>query len=286
MYQFRIHFQRRLLQALLLATVIAPVHAADTTTTTETKTDPAVATTSGQATVETRYVGKFSAFAGSDENAQSLYRGLRTGSSITLEGPGTGGTTGTNTVQIDPPTRPMGNGNVYISTALARQQLANYGITDPTPQQLQAALTGGTIQPADPSASPVDLKGILVQRADGMGWGGIAKASGMNLGQVVSGLRSSKFTAMSSGNTNQGVTTAAGTTVQSKVSDHSGHGRSELASSRGMVTAAGGPVQTGGAMFHGGGRSAGAGITTLSGTSGSGRSGMHAQGHGKGLSKN
>ena len=39
----------------------------------------------------------------------------------------------------------MGFGNVYISLALAKQQLSTLGITQPTPQQLQAALTGGTI---------------------------------------------------------------------------------------------------------------------------------------------
>jgi hypothetical protein len=33
----------------------------------------------------------------------------------------------------------MGYGNVYISPALAKQQLSTMGITQPTPQQLQAA---------------------------------------------------------------------------------------------------------------------------------------------------
>lgn len=304
MYQYRNSVARGLLYALLLAAGVSPVLGADTVTGTTS------GTTEGQSRVQTRYVGEFGAFAGSDENAQSLYSGLRSGSSITLASPSSGsGGAGTGGVQIDPPTRPMGNGNVFISTALARQQLANHGITDPTPQELQAALTGGTIKPAGPDAAPVELKGILVQRADGMGWGSIAKASGMNLGQIISGMRSSKPATLSSGSgTTAGggsVTTAAGTDAAVRPRNGSttatnasaGHGRSALAPSRGIVTAAGGPVTANGVRAHGGGRSAGvgagasvstsagAGIATLSGVAGPGRSGLHAQGQGKGLAK-
>jgi hypothetical protein len=38
----------------------------------------------------------------------------------------------------------MGHDNVFIWLALAKQQLGEAGITKPTPQQLQAALTGGS----------------------------------------------------------------------------------------------------------------------------------------------
>jgi hypothetical protein len=168
---------------------------------------------SRQARVQSRFISDFGEFAGSEDNARSLYSGLRNGTQITLASTTTagGGAAGTAVVQFEPPTRPMGNGNVFISTALARQQLASYGITNPTPQQLQAALTGGTIIPADATAKPVVLKGILVQRADGMGWGSIAKASGTNLGKVVSGLNN-PASANTAGSTSagSGVTTACG----------------------------------------------------------------------------
>jgi len=133
--------------------------------------------------LQTRFVRDFSSFSGSEANAQSLYIGLKHGTRITLAAPSattSGGSIATPVVQFDPPTRPMGNGNVFICVALAKQQLANYGITEPTPQQLQAALTSGTIQPSG-STKPVVLKGILVQRSDGMGWGSIAKKAGMNM---------------------------------------------------------------------------------------------------------
>ncbi|MDA1106968.1 MAG: hypothetical protein O2845_01000 [Proteobacteria bacterium] len=82
----------------------------------------------------------------------------------------------------------MGNGNVYNSLALAEQQLANIGVTDPTPEQIQAALNGGTVTGAD--GASYELQGILQMRSEGMGWGQIAKSQGMNLGKVVSSMKS------------------------------------------------------------------------------------------------
>ena len=141
--------------------------------------------------LQIRFVRDFREFAGSEVNAQSLYTGLKHGTRITLAAPSmmtNRGSIATPVVQFDPPPRPMGNGNVFISAALAKQQLANYGITEPTPQQLQAALTSGSIQPAG-GTKPVVLKGILVQRAEGMGWGSIAKNAGMKIGNVGKGFK-------------------------------------------------------------------------------------------------
>lgn len=237
---------RNLIVAILLSAATALAVAADPVTTQGGVQQPS--TSRDQTRVQTRFTKIFGEFAGSGENAQSLYSGLRNGTQITLSSPAStsGGTAGTSVVQFDPPTRPMGNGNVFISLALAKQQLANYGNTDPTPQQIQAALTGGTIVPADPTAGPVVLKGILVQRADGMGWGRIAKASGMNLGKVVSGIKSNKAEITAGSLSGGGVTTATGAPVQSRSGTGSGghapstnRGKSLDAPSRGVVTAAG-----------------------------------------------
>lgn len=295
MHAFPIRHSRMLAAALLLAATAVPAAAADVVTTAPATTQ--AGTTDGQSKVQARYVGEFGAFAGSEDNAQSLYSGLRNGARITLTGPGAG-SNGTTVVQFDPPTRPMGNGNVTIATALAREQLASYGITEPTPQQLQAALTGGAIQPADPTVSPVVLKGVLVQRADGMGWGNIARASGTNLGSVVSGLRSARSVS-ASGTTSgaassRGLTTAAGgsSTPRTGVTKadamrSADHGRSAYTPSRGIVTADGSPVAAGRLSMQGGVRAGHAGnsLGATGGVSASGRSAANPQGQGKGLTK-
>lgn len=124
----------------------------------------------------------FSDFAGSSANAQSLVQGLRTGSAITLSG-----STGQGSVTFQSPTSPLGNGEVAVSLGLAQQSLAGYGIDDPTPQQLQAALVGGTV--TAPDGSQVRLAGVLALRQSGMGWGKIAQTYGVKLGDVVSDTR-------------------------------------------------------------------------------------------------
>lgn len=97
---------------------------------------------------------------GSPSNAQLLVTGLRDGTDIKL-----GSTT------IDPPTGKMGYGEVNIALALAKASLDKQGITSPTADQLNAALTG--------------TNGVLTQRAAGQGWGQIANAMGFRLGELV-----------------------------------------------------------------------------------------------------
>lgn len=286
-----------------LLTAPAAIAAEPVASQTEVRQTDMLGTSHGQTRVQTRLASDFSAFAGSQENAQSLFTGLRNGSPITLSSTSiAGGATDTTLLTFDPVTRPMGNGNVFISLALARQQLAGYGITDPTPQQIQAALTGGTITSGGTTAKPIVLKGILTQRADGMGWGDIAKSSGMNLGQVVSGLKSHNagiVTGAAAG-ASTGLTTPTGAAVQSNANVNasggvaeSGRGNSANAPghnrSSGIVSATGGTLGGGlnanaQAGAHVGG--SGAGIVTGGGVTGSARGGANAQGQGKGLLKN
>ncbi len=252
----------------------------------------------GATTVQTRLVSEFGAFTGSEANAQSLVTGLRNGTPITLTSPATGSaattTTTTTSLTFDPPTRPMGYGNVFISLALAQEQLASYGITNPTPQQLQAALTGGTITiGSGTTARTVTLQGILAQRADGMGWGAIAKSLGMNLGHVVSGLKSAnqQLTSSSTASTSGSAAPGSGAQTQTQsttTGTTTAHGRAQNAHARGafrgetsgIVTAggAGGGVGAG-ANVNAGARAGGAGIVTGSGAA------ARADGSGQGLAK-
>ncbi len=119
-----------------------------------------------------RTTPRFETFAGSSTNLTSLASGLRSGTPITLTGNG-------QTANFTSPTRPMGYGNITRSLDLAQRQLALQGITNPTPNQLQAALTGGTV--TGPKGT-VNYAGVLQMRSDGMGWGKIAQTVGVHPG--------------------------------------------------------------------------------------------------------
>lgn len=308
--------------AVLVA--LAPVAEAQTAgdVDAQVRTLDSTAANRGQTQVATRIAATFGSLAGSSDNTLALVNALRTGSSVTLTtatapttsmpatttttGPGTGTTTPTatgpgtgtatpttptaTTTTITPPTGKMGWGNVFIALALAKTELANAGITNPTPDQLQAALTGGDVTAAD--GSTVTLKGVLTMRASGMGWGQIAQAEGTKLGPVVSSLKSAKVrvasiapasattapvgtkasrlttaddTTTTSGKTHgHGITTASGSgtsTVSGK-----GHGLTTAAgvasgsSSRGIVTAEGST-----STVHGKGNAYGRGVVTAAG---------------------
>jgi hypothetical protein len=112
-----------------------------------------------QTTERDRLANEYSTFAGSKENAQALVTGLRDGSEIKLEGQTSGFT---------PKTAKMGYGNVNIALALTRADLEKKGISNPTPEQIDAS-----------------LQRILGARADGKGWGEIANSMGFKLGEVV-----------------------------------------------------------------------------------------------------
>lgn len=140
---------------------------------------------SGQTAVNSKTTADFSRFYGQD-NAKLIAGGLRSGTEIHLVSyGGADGKTIISEANFTPPTGSMGNGNVYISMALARQQLINAGINQPTAEQIQTSMVGGTLVPG---GQPVT--GVLQMRASGMGWGQIAHSLGVNLGHVISGMKS------------------------------------------------------------------------------------------------
>jgi hypothetical protein len=134
-----------------------------------------------------RISASFETLAGSEENARSLVDGLRSGGEITLTSEVDG-----QTVQrtFSPATGEQGYGNVFLALGLAEQELVKAGVTEPTAAQLEAALNGGVITVGTgETAKSVELAGVLALRADGQGWGQIAREIGVNPGQVVSNLR-------------------------------------------------------------------------------------------------
>ena len=99
----------------------------------------ASATAKGSGVVTGKIASDFQPFAGSKQNATALVTGLRSGSEIMLT------KNGEPPATFTPPTKSMGYGNVSTSLALAKYQLGQQGITNPTPEQLKTALNGGTI---------------------------------------------------------------------------------------------------------------------------------------------
>ncbi len=179
----------------LSLTGIEPVLATDDSTTLIKQSSTMDQLTSKQSatTATTKFARDFSDFSGSQDNAEALISGLRHSTPILLTGT-------TSDTTITPPTKPMGYGNTYISLSLAKAQLAQYGITQPTPEQLNIALTGGTLSTSSVAADgtlttkTVTLDGILTQRASGLGWGQIAKMNGFKLGPVISGMKATNKT--------------------------------------------------------------------------------------------
>lgn len=271
---------RQCLLAAALLTVASSGVLADTLSTQSRRLD-SLAASRGETRVSNNIAADFTAFSGSPENANSLVQGLRSGSTITLTEPGALPGTGTS-VSFVPPTRPMGYGNTFITLSLAQQQLAGMGIANPTPEQLQAALVGGTL--ATPGGTTT-TSGILQMRADGMGWGQIANNLGYKLGNVVSGLKRANTAVLAQPATSgTGITSASGSALGLQQGKGHGHG---IVSATGtapgaMATGKGGkgqgsPISTG----MGAGAGAASGVTSGMGNHAGGNGMGQARGHGK-----
>ncbi len=248
-------------------TVTLAADSGETTLTTQTRQMDALASTRGETTVSGRISSEFNAFAGSTANAEALVTGLRNGTAITLTTTDQKGATTSTT--FTPPTGKMGYGNVFTSLALAEQQLANLGITQPTAQQLQAALAGGTVTTG---AGQTTLSGVLQMRSQGMGWGQIANSLGTKLGPVISGIKAANAQAASQAAVRTGSAAAATT----------GGANASAGSKSGIVTGAG-TSGTGGPGM-GQGNAYGRGIVTGTGAA-AGQAGAGSAAHGRAAGK-
>src|SRR5215831_7731673 len=273
-------------EVFVLALALNPQAFADTTSTlnTEASRMNSLATSHGETNVTGTISGTFSSFLGSDSPA--VVTGLRNGTPITLTTTTPAATPGSaptvTTTVITPPTGQMGYGNVFTSLALAKQQLGQLGISQPTPQQLQAALTGGPVTTGTgTTATTTQLQGVLTIRSQGMGWGQIAQKQGTRLGPVISGLKNA--------NQNIATTNPSSTVTQSTSSSNgivSGSGKphnsgqnvsGQSRSGEGIVSASGRSMGNGNAygrgIVSGSGQATGgnSGITTAGGQGNSGQ---------------
>ena len=261
------------------------------TLTTEASRMDRMAGTLGETKVVNKLSTDFSSFLGAGSPA--IVTGLRNGTPITLAtttlGPTPSSLPVTTTTTITPPTGKMGFGNVFISLALAKYQLSQMGITQPTPTQLQAALLGGTITTGTgATATSSTLQGILTMRSQDMGWGQIAQRLGVNLGPGLSSLKTANHGLATTGAvapTGSGVVNAGGQPTGSSESGVvSGSGKSVGKS--GKETS--GKSDGGEGIVTGSGRPAGSpsGITTGRGHGyGVSGGGPGSGGQGKGSNK-
>ncbi len=136
----------------------------------------AVAPTTSPA-VSGHYVSRVGAqygdLLGSRENIASLVGGLRNGTPIVFSA---SGAPPVAAAAFASPAGRMGYGDITQTLNLMAKQLAAAGLDRPTPAQLRAALVGGTIAAAAGQATT--LPGILQLRAQGWGWGRIARNLG------------------------------------------------------------------------------------------------------------
>lgn len=140
-----------------------------------------------------RLVARYSTLAGSDAAAADLVERLRTGGdfSVTTQQTTTvtnpDGTTTTTTTPVTTtvanPNGPMGWGEVNITLSIAQALVDGGEAAD-----LQSALTGTstTVTNPDGTTTTTTSGGVLAMRADGAGWGQIAKTLGFNLGSLIS----------------------------------------------------------------------------------------------------
>lgn len=154
-----------------------------------------------EAGVADKVSARFEGFAGSEDNALALVIGLRGGSEVTFvettpatTDPETGDPVDPVEVEtvFTPATGPMGYGEIYIALGLARASLEKLGIMDPTAAEVVASLNGGVVVisagDTPETTEQVELAGVLTLRADGYGWGKIAKTLGLKLGPVMKAL--------------------------------------------------------------------------------------------------
>ena len=107
------------------------------------------------------------AFVGSNANLAGLESGLRNRSTVTL-------TSAAGNATFVPPTSPLASGDVRQALLLSMSQLSSLGITQPTPQQIQASLIGGTVTSA--TGQSTALQGVLQLRNRGLNFSQIAQA--------------------------------------------------------------------------------------------------------------
>jgi hypothetical protein len=154
----------------------------------------------------------YQSFAGSQENLNSLVTGLRSNQTVTMTRRLPNGQLETTT--FNPPTKAMGYGNVKHSLSLAQADLRRAGITNPTPEQIRAAMNGGTV--TAPNGTTTQMQGILAQRASGKGWGQIRQATSAQPTTLAASSRANTRTTTTTARARNNTTVAADATTRSR----------------------------------------------------------------------
>jgi hypothetical protein len=117
-----------------------------------------------------RLVTEFTPLVGSREDTEALVHRLRNGAPAdSVDG-------------ADPVNAPLSYGEARYALKLAQGRLAQDGVTQPNPAQLQAALYGGNL---DTQNGPKVLAGVLPQHARGVSWGNLAQDAGMSVEDLI-----------------------------------------------------------------------------------------------------
>ena len=157
-----------LLLALSSLFIATPAFAQDTTTDNEAEVEATVPATR----IADRYVETL--FGGDDAAATAAVESLRKGDDVTIERED--GTTST----IENSNGPMGYGEVNIALGMA-EKMVDAGDAEGWQDALY-----GTVDTTNADGTTVEgTAGILQLRADGGGWGKIAKSLGFSLGSIM-----------------------------------------------------------------------------------------------------
>ncbi len=119
---------------------------------------------------------KFRPFIVSQQSAESLMNSLQNSQTVALMNAAAG-----KIETFKPASKPMSLANVYVALLLAKQNLAQYGVSQPTPLQIKCALNGGEFeQNYLGDVRRIRLQGVLKLRAKRLAWEAIAKRIGVN----------------------------------------------------------------------------------------------------------
>ena len=145
----------------------------------------------GPAVVQ-RITTQVGGLACSDDTIQQLVEALHSGKSVTITSDANGQK---QSATFNASGTHLGYGEAYLALALAAEQLRNAGVSScATPDQWQAVLLGGplktditssTTHSVASASNSTQLPGIVTLHRQGQGWGQIAQANNVQLGQII-----------------------------------------------------------------------------------------------------
>lgn len=140
-------------------------------------------------TATERLARKFHPFIFSQQSAELLLSGLQESRTITLMNPAA-----EVMETFKPVTPPMSLAHAFIALNLAKLNLAQYGISQPTPAQIKWALNGGHFTQSQlANKRSIQLVGVLKLRAQGQSWEAVAKQIGVNPNRLRYDLQAANF---------------------------------------------------------------------------------------------